>query len=304
MSSGNLSQHFDSEPPRTEGGRSGHRALRARRRRISIDGRTLLVGVVNITPDSFYDGGRYLDSGHALEQAFKLVQAGADILDIGAESSRPGAHPVSADEEIRRLKPVLSALRPHVTTPIMVDTYKASVARAALDLGADFVNDISSFRDPDMPAAIKEYEAGVVLVHMRGTPRDMQRIPPSDDIWHEVLGHFDKTLKTAADFGISSDSIVLDPGIGFGKTVSDNLTLLNRLSRLERFDLPILVGTSRKTFIGKILGIPPQDRLWGTAASVVAAIMRGAHLVRVHDVREIRQVVTIADSILAERSLG
>ncbi len=278
---------------------------RAGRRRLALGRRTRLAGVVNITPDSFYDGGRYLDPKRALAQALKLAEDGADLIDLGAESTRPGAQPTSLQEELRRLVPVVQALRPRLDIPLMVDTYKSAVAKAVLEAGADVINDVSAFRlDAEMPRVIAQAGAGAVLMHMRGNPRVMQKIPPSPDVWKELDLYFEDTLATADRFKIPRDRIVLDPGIGFGKTVADNLAILNRLPRLGKFRLPVLVGTSRKSFIGNILGLEPDDRLWGTAGSVAAAALNGAHIVRVHDVLEMKQVLAIADSIAAETPLG
>ncbi|MEE8585232.1 MAG: dihydropteroate synthase [Acidobacteriota bacterium] len=278
---------------------------KAGRRPLALGKRTRLAGVVNITPDSFYDGGRYLDPERAVGQALKLAEEGADLIDLGAESTRPGAQPTPLDEELRRLVPVVQALRPQLDIPLMVDTCKSAVARAVLEAGADVINDVSAFRlDAEMPQVIARTGAGAVLMHMRGNPRVMQKIPPSPDIWKEIELYFEQALATARKFKIPRDRIVLDPGIGFGKTVADNLTILNRLPRLGKFRLPVLVGTSRKSFIGKILGLEADERLWGTAGSVAAAALGGAHIVRVHDVSEMKQVLAIADSIAAETPLS
>ena len=278
---------------------------KAGRRELALGSRTCLAGVVNITPDSFYDGGRYLESQQAVERALELAEQGADLIDLGAESTRPGARPTPMDEELRRLIPVVEALRPQLDIPLMVDTYKSSVAQAVLEAGADAVNDVSAFRmDTEMPRIIAQAGAGTVLMHMRGNPRVMQKIPPSPDIWREIELYFEETLARADKAEIARDRIVLDPGIGFGKTVADNLAILNRLPRLGKFRLPVLVGTSRKSFIGKILGLEADERLWGTAGSVAAAALRGAHILRVHDVLEMKQVLAIVDSIAAEIPLA
>lgn len=263
------------------------------------------MGVVNITPDSFYDGGRYLDPDKAVEHALALADQGADILDLGGESSRPGAKPVCAAEEIDRVLPVLEALRPRFSGMISVDTYKAPVAEAVLEGGADIINDISAFRfDPQLPQVVARWQAGVVLMHSRGTPETMQTLPPSPDILAEIQSTLQEALETARQSQIGRDRILLDPGIGFGKTAEQNLQIVNRLSALEAFHLPLLVGTSRKSFIGRILNQPPEERLLGSLASSGAAVLRGACVLRVHDVRETRQVTDVIDAILAERFLG
>ncbi len=278
--------------------------LRARDKKLELGQRTRVMGVVNITPDSFFDGGRFFERSKAVERCLQLVESGADIVDLGGESSRPGAEPVSVQEELERVLPVLQEVRKQVPVLISVDTYKSTVAREALKEGADIVNDVSAFRlDPEMPQVVKEWDAGVVLMHMRGTPQVMQEIPPSQDILEEVQTDLQAAVSKASENGIPQESIIIDPGIGFGKTVEDNYKILNELSFLETFDLPVLVGTSRKRFLGSILDIPAQERIWGSAASVAIAIMRGAHIVRLHDVAEMSQVAQITDTILAEGRL-
>lgn len=279
-------------------------SLQARGRTIELGERTLVVGILNLTPDSFFDGGLYQSRERALQRARQMVDHGADWIDIGAESSRPGAAPVSQQQEMDRLLPVLEALRRQLDIPLMVDTYKAEVARAAVAAGADLINDISAFRlDSQMAQVVAESGVGCVLMHMRGTPVDMQKKAPSPDILSDIDCYFEHALSEASNEGIGHDRIILDPGIGFGKTVHDNLLILNRLSFLRRFSLPILVGTSRKSFIGKVLDLPVEDRLLGSAASAAAALMRGAHLVRVHDVAAMRQAADIVDAILLEREV-
>jgi len=259
------------------------------------------MGVVNVTPDSFYDGGRYLEPEAALDRCLKLLGDGADMLDIGGESSRPGAEPLSAEEELSRVLPVLESVRSKTAVPISVDTCKAAVAEAALKSGADIINDISSFRlAPDMPGVIARYGAGVVLMHMRGTPQVMQTLPPSKDILGEIRTQLRDAAKSALSAGIERDRIVFDPGIGFGKTVEDNLRILNQISVFQDLGFPVLLGTSRKSFIGKILGQNANDRLLGTAASVAVAILNGAHIVRVHDVKEMRMIGDVTDAVMAE----
>lgn len=276
--------------------------FKARDKELELGRFTRIMGVVNLTPDSFYDGGRHRNAAEAVDYCFALAEAGADLLDLGGESSRPGADPVTAAEEIDRVLPVLEAIRGELDLPLSIDTCKAEVARSALEAGADLVNDISALRaDPEIGALVAREQAGLVLMHMRGRPKTMQKIPPSADILEEIQGDLQSALQTAYAQQIQSDRIILDPGIGFGKTLEDNLRILNRLAFLERFDLPLLVGTSRKSFIGELLDVPPGGRLLGTAASVAGAIVRGAHMVRVHDVAEMRSVVRVVDALLCER---
>ncbi len=278
--------------------------FRAREKTVELGERTRLMGVVNVTPDSFFDGGRFLERSQAIEHSLSLVEAGADILDLGADSSRPGAEPVPVGEELDRLLPVLQEVRKRVGVPISVDTSKPSVAREALQEGADIVNDITAFRcDPEMPRIVSEWDAGVVLTHMRGTPKTMQERPFSENILEEIQTDLQVAISKACQNGIARERIIIDPGIGFGKNLEDNCRILNRLSFLEGFRLPILIGTSRKSFLGKMLHQPAAERIWGTAASVVVAILRGVHIVRVHDVVEMNQVAQVTDVILAESLL-
>lgn len=261
------------------------------------------MGVLNVTPDSFSDGGRYLATDPAVDRALQLTEQGADIIDVGGESTRPGAQPVPVDEEMERVLPVIERLRSATSVPISIDTYKAEVATAALDAGADIVNDISAFRlDPAMSEVVYRYSAGVVLMQMRGVPRNMQEIAPSPDILAEVAEDLKAASEKALQQGMEPSQVVLDPGIGFGKTVEDNLLLLNRLEKLADLGFPILVGTSRKAFIGKVLDRQVDRRVIGTVATSVIAIMKGAHILRVHDVDECRQAAEMADAVLNTRS--
>lgn len=272
--------------------------FRARDKTLLLGERTALMGVVNITPDSFYAGSRFPHSDQAVEVALEMVEKGATILDLGAESTRPGGAAVPVEEELSRLLPVLSKLRPRTDALISIDTRKSVVAGRALALGADVVNDVSGLSaDENMAATIAAAEAGVVVMHMLGTPETMQTRPEYDDVVSEVVGALRSGSRRAISAGIARDSILVDPGIGFGKTVEHNLTLLNRLSELSELDIPILVGTSRKSFIGKLLSLPPENRIFGTAASVACAVLRGADVVRVHDVGEMGEVVRVADAI-------
>jgi dihydropteroate synthase len=274
--------------------------FRPRNRALTLGRETRIMGVVNVTPDSFSDGGQFLDPLRAADHCLALLQAGAEILDLGGESSRPGATPVSAAEELDRVAPVLLKIRSETEAIISVDTYKPAVAGECLRLGADVINDIFALRrSPEMAPLIVQYEAGLVLMHMRGTPQTMQHLAPSKDILRDITEDLTASVAQARAAGIPDDRLVLDPGIGFGKTVEDNVRILNRLSFLRMLDLPVLVGTSRKSFLGR-LGVLPGGRLAGTIASVVVAVLNGAHIVRVHDVAPVRQALLVTDAIASE----
>jgi dihydropteroate synthase len=256
-----------------------------------------IVGILNVTPDSFFDGGRYADPERAVAHAEAMVAAGADALDVGGESTRPGATPVPEAEEMRRVLPVLRRIRPRVSVPISIDTYKVRVARAALDAGADIVNDVSAGRfAPDMLEVVAATGAAVVLMHMRGAPADMQLAPtyPGDDVVGAVRDFLRERALAAEAAGVEPGRIVLDPGIGFGKTTPQNLRLIDRLDALVALGYPVMVGLSRKRFIGELTGQGPADRLAGTAAAVTLAIDRGVSLVRVHDVDTMVPVARVA----------
>ncbi|VUT26395.1 MAG: dihydropteroate synthase [Candidatus Methanolliviera sp. GoM_asphalt] len=273
-------------------------------KKISFGGRTLIMGILNVTPNSFYEGGRFLDAEEALEHGLKLVEEGADIIDIGGESTHPGALPVSAEEEERRILPVIRGLKNEIDVPISVDTYKAEVAEAAIKAGASMINDISALRfDEKMVRVAAEYDVAVSLMHMKGTPRDMQSNPYYEDVMGEIISFLKERIKYALDNGISENKIVIDPGIGFGKRtgreIEDNCIILRRLKELKSFKKPILVGTSRKTFIGNICNKPlPEERLDGSLATVAIAVANGADIVRVHDVKETKSVVAMVDEIV------
>jgi dihydropteroate synthase len=260
-------------------------------------GSALIMGIVNLTPDSFFDGGRLNGPEAARAHALALVAEGADILDLGAESSRPGAEPVTAEEELARLLPVLELLR-DCPVPISVDTYHATTARAALAHGAAMINDISALRhDPEMAGVIAEAGCPCVLMHMQGTPRNMQQDPRYDNVVEEIGAFFEERIAAAEGAGIAREQIWLDPGFGFGKTVAHNLTLLRELAAFRRFGLPVLIGTSNKSTIGTVLDAEVHDRTEGTAATVAVSIVAGAHCVRVHDVKAMRRVVRMTEAI-------
>jgi len=277
-----------------------------RDRVLPIGERTLIMGILNVTPDSFSDGGQFATIDTALAQAEKMIAEGADIIDVGGESTRPGGEPVSFQEEIQRVAPVIEALAKRTEVPISVDTTKSEVARATLDAGAAIVNDISALRfDFYIADAVARTGAGLVLMHSRGTPATMHRLPPVADIMHEVIHSLRASINMAERRGVKRESIVIDPGIGFGKSQEQNLELIAKPDQLIAAfpDYPLLIGTSRKSFIGRILAdesgtpAPAEDRLHGTMATITAAILHGAHIVRVHDVKATIETIRVAESI-------
>jgi dihydropteroate synthase len=271
------------------------------RRSLSYGERTLLMGVLNVTPDSFSDGGKFFALDHAVAHAEQMIAEGADIIDIGGESTRPGSDFVSEDEELRRVIPVIEKLAALSSVPISIDTTKPSVARAACQAGAEIINDISGLRfDPALAAVAKSVQAGLLLMHSRGTPKDMQQIPFAADIFTDVVDGLRNSVSIAEQFGVARESIAIDPGIGFGKSVEQNLEIIRRLRELsgQFSDLPLVIGTSRKSFLGKLLnGASADERLYGTIATVVASVLNGAHIVRVHDVKATVQATVVADKI-------
>lgn len=261
----------------------------------------LLMGILNVTPDSFYAGSRYPDFEKAAERARQMVREGADIIDIGGESTRPGSEKVSAVEETKRVVPLIKILSGESGVTISVDTCKHEVAEKAIEAGASIVNDISAFSmDQKLLNVVKDSGCGYVLMHMQGTPADMQKNPFYKDVVPEVYAFLEKKLEYLQDNGVTPSRIVVDPGIGFGKRLEDNLALLNNLDRFQNLGRPVLVGTSRKTFIGKLLkDVPPEERLEGSLASAVISLARGASVFRVHDVKETKRALTVASSILS-----
>jgi dihydropteroate synthase len=256
---------------------------------------TLIMGILNLTPDSFSDGGIYLDPDMAVDHAKQMVTDGADIIDIGGESSRPGSTPVSKDEELNRVLPVIKRLHNEVKVPLSIDTYKPAIARACLDAGATILNDITGLTDPEMVCAAADSHAPVVMMHMKGSPRTMQANPVYQDVVNEVSHFFSKQINVVRSHGV--EQIILDPGIGFGKTLHHNLLILRHLDAFTALGCPVLVGPSRKNFIGVLTGQPIHERLEGTIAAVVAAVLNGANIVRVHDVRACKRAVQVADAI-------
>ncbi len=270
-------------------------------RSFDLDRRTLVMGIVNVTPDSFSDGGRFYDRSAAVEGALRQAEAGADILDIGGESTRPGSEFITLDEELERVIPVIEEVARRTGTPVSIDTTKAEVARRALEAGAAMINDISAMRlDPGMPALAAEAGVPVCLMHMQGMPKDMQEDPAYTDLLGEVISFLRTRAEEAEEAGVRPESIILDPGIGFGKTLEHNLELIRRLSELRGLGYPVLLGPSRKAFIGKILDLPADHRLEGTAAAVALGIAAGADIVRVHDVEEMIRVSRVADAVMGK----
>ena len=261
------------------------------------------MGVLNVTPDSFSDGGLYLNPEQAAERALEMDRAGADILDIGGESTRPGSAGISVEVELGRILPVLERLRGRLEIPISIDTQKAAVAEGAIAAGAEMINDVTALRtDPKLAEVARRHRVPLVLMHMRGVPRTMQKRPFARNVMRDVVSGLNAAIACARKAGIAKTQILLDPGIGFGKSYKQNCELLARLPELARLGCPLVVGTSRKSFIGHLLGgVPAEDRLWGTAASVAVSILAGAHIVRVHDVEEMAQLVRITDAILSPR---
>jgi dihydropteroate synthase len=262
--------------------------------------RTLVMGILNVTPDSFSDGGRFLSPDAALRQAEQMIAEGADMLDIGGESTRPGAEPLALEEELTRVLPVLTAIAARFPTPLSIDTYKAAVARPAVEAGAAMINDISGMTfDPEMLPTAAALRVPVCLMHIQGTPRNMQQNPVYVDVVTDVRDWLLERAKAAEAAGIRQEDIVIDPGFGFGKTVAHNLELLRRLSELTNLGYPLLSGTSRKSTISKVLGgLPPDDRIEGTAATVALSIAYGASLVRVHDVKAMVRVTRMTDAVV------
>jgi dihydropteroate synthase len=282
--------------------------LRLPARTLTLGKRTLVMGVLNVTPDSFSDGGLFLNVDAAVAQAVAMEQSGADIIDIGGESTRPGSLGVSKETELERVLPVIEKLRDKIRIPISVDTSKSEVAEAAAGAGAEILNDVTALRnDPRIAEIVRRRKLALILMHMRGNPRTMQKMPFARNVQRDVAKGLRHAVALARRAGVAKSQIVLDPGIGFGKSFEQNLELLARLPELARLDYPLLVGTSRKSFIGKALekselrASAGTDRIWGTAATVAASILQGAHIVRVHNVAEMAQVARVSDALASPR---
>ncbi|MBC8174476.1 MAG: dihydropteroate synthase [Candidatus Marinimicrobia bacterium] len=266
--------------------------------------RTLIMGALNVTPDSFSDGGLYFSKGSATRRAEEMIEEGVDIIDVGGESTRPGADPVPKDEEERRVLPVLQEISTRFNIPVSIDTYKADIARKALSFGAKIVNDISGLTfDPEMVNVVADSDAYVVIMHIKGTPKNMQKNPHYDDLIKELVVFFQQQIDYAVKNGVQEKKIILDPGIGFGKRLNDNFAIINSLDRIANLGFPVLVGPSRKSFIGLTLNLPPEERVEGTAAAVTASILKGAKIIRVHDIKEMKRVSIIADAIKREGAI-
>ena len=261
--------------------------------------KTHIMGILNVTPDSFSDGGQYFDKSAAIKRAIQMVEDGADIIDIGGESTRPGSQPLAIEEELRRTLPVIEALTKEIDIPISIDTYKSEVAKRALDAGAAMVNDISGLRfDPEMPKVVSAYKVPVVIMHIKGLPKDMQKNPVYEALIPEIMDYLRDNIRSAKESGIAEDMIIIDPGIGFGKTFEHNLEIIHNLYNFTLLEKPVLVGLSRKAFIGKILGdVPAGERLEGTAAATAISIINGANIIRVHDVKEMVKVAKVANAV-------
>ncbi|MFY9268666.1 MAG: dihydropteroate synthase [Candidatus Manganitrophaceae bacterium] len=270
--------------------------------RLNYNKRPLLMAILNVTPDSFSDGGVFLNPKKATDHALRMEEEGADLIDIGGESTRPGAAPVSIKEELRRTLPVIEQLVKKLRIPISIDTTKSEVARRAIDAGAALINDVSGFsRDPRMISVIANTKAGFVIMHSKGTPQTMQRHPRYQDLIQEIKHFLEVQIETALKEGIHKNRIVIDPGIGFGKTGNHNLKILHQLDRFTDLGVPVLIGPSRKSFIGRILDLPPSERVEGTAATVAIAAFQGARIFRVHDVKPLIRVLRVAEAIRKER---
>lgn len=266
--------------------------------KLHLGRRTYIMGILNMTPDSFYDGKRYFIIESAVDHALSMVEEGADIIDIGGESTRPGAHPVSEDEELKRVIPLIKLLSKQTRKPVSIDTYKAKVAEKAIDAGASIINDIGGLlMDKNMAKVVAKTKVPVIIMHKKGNPRTMQKHPIRKNVMSEIISYLWKSVSRAIEAGVDEKKIILDPGIGFGKTGHQNLVILKNLRNLKSMGFPLLIGTSRKRFIDAILKLSSQDRLYGTLATLAVAVMNGVHIVRVHDVGAAVQVVRICDAI-------
>lgn len=272
--------------------------IHCRTRTFTLGKRTLLMGILNVTPDSFSDGGLYFEKEKAIAHGLRMIEEGADLIDIGGESTRPGSKPIGVEEELRRVVPVVETLARERDTPISIDTYKAAVARKAIEAGAQMINDISGLHfDPSLAEVAAQADVPLVLMHIRGTPETMQVNVHYDSLFSEILKYLKEGIERAESAGVDPDQILVDPGIGFGKTVEDNLLLLKHLAEFRVLGKPILLGTSRKSFIGKILGTEVHDRLEGSLASMVVGVLHGAHILRCHDIPQAKRALAIVDAI-------
>ena len=266
---------------------------------LNLAKKTAIMGILNVTPDSFYDGGRYTCQDEALRRVEQMIEEGADIIDVGGESTRPGSERVSLKEEIKRVIPIIEKIRENFDVPISIDTYKAEVARQAIEVGANMVNDISGLRfDPKLKKVVAKCDVPVVITHIKGTPKDMQDNPQYRCLMGEIISYLRESIKMAEEAGISSDKIIIDPGIGFGKTTEHNLRIIKRLPELKSLGKPILIGASRKSFIGNVLKLPVSERLEGSLAIGSLSVFQGANIIRTHDVKETRRVVDLIRAVM------
>ena len=266
---------------------------------LDLSRKVAVMGILNLTPDSFYDGGRYRTEKEILNRVEQMVKEGADIIDVGGESTRPGAESVSAEVEIRRTIPYIEKITSLFDVPVSIDTYKAKVAKAAIEAGAQMVNDISGLKfDSQMASVVSFYKVPVVVMHIKGTPKNMQENPYYESLMDEIISYLRESLQIAEKAGVEREKIIIDPGIGFGKTVEHNLKILKRLDELKVLGRPILIGVSRKSFIGKILSLPVEKRLPGSLAASCVAVVKGARVVRTHDVRETWEAIRVVEKII------
>jgi dihydropteroate synthase len=260
--------------------------------------KTLLMGVLNITPDSFSDGGLYFDKEKAIAHGLKMVEEGADFIDIGGESTRPGSKPLGLEEELRRVIPVIESLEKEADVPISIDTYKSTVAQIAIEAGAQMINDISGLHfDPELAQVAAKEDVPLILMHIRGNPETMQKDVRYDSLFSEILQYLRESIRRAESAGLDPEQIIIDPGIGFGKTVEDNLLIIKNLKEFRVLGKPLLLGTSRKSFLGKILNVEITERLEGTLSSIAIGVLNGAHIIRCHDVLQAKRAITVADAI-------
>jgi len=275
-----------------------HYSIRCRKQKLNLGKRTLLMGVLNVTPDSFSDGGVFFDKKKAIVHGIGMVEDGVDIIDIGGESTRPGSKPVELEEELRRVIPVIESLEKEVDVPISIDTYKSAVAQRAIEAGAQIINDISALHfDPSLAQVAAREDTPLVLMHIRGTPETMQKDVHYGSLFSEIIRYLKDSIQIAENAGLDPGQIIIDPGIGFGKTVEDNLLILKHLYEFRILGKPILLGTSRKSFIGKILNTEVENRLEGTLSSIAIGVLNGAHIIRSHDVLQAKKAIAVADAV-------
>jgi len=275
-----------------------HYTIHCRKRTFTLGKRTLLMGVLNVTPDSFSDGGLFFDKEAATARGLKMVEEGADLIDIGGESTRPGSKPLGLDEELRRVIPVIESLAKEMDVPISIDTYKSNVAKKAIEAGAQIINDITGLQlDPSLSQVAAKEDVPLVLMHVRGNPETMQKNIHYESLFSEIIQYLKDSIQRAESAGVDPEKIIIDPGIGFGKTVNDNLLILKNLQEFKILGKPLLLGTSRKSFIGKILNADVTERLEGTLSSIVVGVLNGAHIIRCHDVIQAKKAIAIADAV-------